>query len=103
MPKKASFLTRQMDQISPTDRAEVEEQARQIVDANRLARLREDLGLTQAQVAELLAVKQSAISQIESRGNPRLATLRRYVQALGGSLEVRVRVPRHRDVVLTSD
>ena len=98
---KSSFITRQLARLSENSQREVEELSQQIVDANRLSRLREEMGLTQVQMASLLSVKQASISQIENRGDPRLSTLRRYVRALGGQLEVRVKVPRHADVILT--
>ncbi len=101
MPK-SSFLARQMARLPTTRRADVDKLAQQIIDANRLARLREDMGLTQTQLAGRLSINQAAIAQIEKRGDVRLSTLRRYVRALGGQLEVRVKVPRHADVVLTS-
>ena len=101
MPKP-SFLARQMTRLPEARHAEVDEMAQQIIDTNRLARLREDMGLTQTQMAGRLSINQASISQIEKRGDLRLSTLRRYVRALGGQLEVRVKVPKHRDVILTT-
>ena len=51
--------------------------------------------LTQAQVAELMGVKQSALARVEgalaSRHHaPSLATLRKYAQAVGCRLELRM-------------
>ena len=100
--RKSSFIARQMARLPAARRAEVDELAQQIIDTSRLTRLREEMGLTQTQMAELLSVKQASISQIENRSDPRLSTLRRYVRALGGCLEVRVKVPKHADVVLTA-
>ncbi len=40
------------------------------------------------QLAEALDVAQSEISRIERRNDVLLSTLRRYVRALGGELEV---------------
>ena len=50
--------------------------------------LREAVGKTQEELAEALKKAQSEISRIESRSDYRLSTLRRYVAALGGELEV---------------
>jgi transcriptional regulator with XRE-family HTH domain len=50
-------------------------------------------GLTQAQVAEKIGTTQSAVARMESgRGkhSPSLATLSKYAEALGCSLEVRL-------------
>jgi hypothetical protein len=48
--------------------------------------IRELVGRTQAEVAEVLERNQGTIS-VEHRGD-HLSTLRRYVEALGGELEV---------------
>jgi transcriptional regulator with XRE-family HTH domain len=53
-----------------------------------LSRLRERYGLTQRDVAEKLGVRQATISGIERREDIQLSTLRRFVEALGGSLEI---------------
>ena len=65
MPK-SSFIARQVARLPEARRAEVDELAQQVVDTNRLARLREDMGLTQTQLAGLLSINQASISQIES-------------------------------------
>jgi hypothetical protein len=45
-------------------------------------------GRTQAELAELAEMTQSALSRIERRGDNPVNALRRYVEALGGELEV---------------
>lgn len=60
------------------------------VRAHRLAEIRETYGLNQTDVAERLGVSQSRVSRIE-RGDmdhTELATIRAYVGALGGELEL---------------
>ena len=62
--------------------------------AVRLADFRKSLDLTQNDIAGLLGVDQSNISRIE-RGkfrNTEVGTLQAYVEALGGALEIHVRV-----------
>ena len=64
------------------------------VRAYKLRELREMLALTQTDVAETLAVSQKRISEIE-RGQvdfTKVDTLRRYADALGGTLKVEVTV-----------
>lgn len=48
-------------------------------------------GLTQEQVATRMGVQQAAVSRFERRSDLTLRALRRFVSALGGELEVRVR------------
>jgi transcriptional regulator with XRE-family HTH domain len=63
-----------------------------------LRRVREQRGITQQQLAATLKVKQASISGIERREDIQLSTLRKFVEALGGSIEVFLRFPdgRHR-------
>jgi transcriptional regulator with XRE-family HTH domain len=53
-----------------------------------LSRLRERYGVTQRDLAEKLGIRQATISGIERREDIQLSTLRRFIEALGGSLEV---------------
>lgn len=53
-----------------------------------LRAIRELTGRTQEDVASAAEIEQSEVSRLERRQDCRLSTLRRYVQALGGELEV---------------
>jgi HTH-type transcriptional regulator/antitoxin HipB len=59
----------------------------QLVEARRVA------GITQAELAKRLGVSQAQVARIEKAGYDAytLNTLRRYVQALGRSLEIAIR------------
>lgn len=81
-------LRKQID-ADPARRAKVEKHK-----AAMLGELRRQLDLTQAVVADRLDVTQENISQIErGEADVRLSTLSRYVQALGGRLEIRAAFP----------
>lgn len=57
--------------------------------ADRVAERRKDLGLSQAELAELVATTQSAIARLESGGRPpRIDTLLRIADALDCELIV---------------
>jgi transcriptional regulator with XRE-family HTH domain len=89
-PKKFEELRKPID-ASPARRARVREHK-----AAMLADLRHELDLTQAAVADRLDVSQENVSQIErAEANVRLSTLNRYVEALGGKLEVSAKFPKH--------
>ena len=60
-----------------------------------LAELRQALALTQSALAEALGVKQGEISKIENRTDVFVSTLRRFIQAMGGDLEIRAVFPDH--------
>ncbi|MFD9892167.1 helix-turn-helix domain-containing protein [Amycolatopsis sp. NPDC059027] len=56
----------------------------------RLAQLREDVGMSQTELAKRMGVSQPRISQLE-QGDPgqmELDTIRRYIVALGGRMRV---------------
>ena len=57
-------------------------------DALALAKLRAQQDKTQQEMAEILGVTQANISRIEHEEDLYLSTLRSYVAALGGELEV---------------
>ena len=86
--KEFDELRKQID-ADPARRANVEEHKTAM-----LGELRRKLDLTQAIVADRLDVTQENISQIErGEADIRLSTLSRYVEALGGHLEVRAAFP----------
>jgi hypothetical protein len=68
--------------------ARVKERARARVEELTLQELRQGLNLTQVDAARAAEMTQSELSRLESRGDHRISTLRRYVEALGGRLEV---------------
>lgn len=77
----------------PVDRSAVEAHKIRLlaeVRAFQLRELRKAAGLTQAQLAERIGVSQRQVSKIEhgDLNNSRLGTLRSYIDALGGELEV---------------
>ena len=73
-----------------------EHKARMVADerAHKLAELRSIYGLRQEDVAKRLNVTQSRVSRIEHGDveQSQVATLRAYAKALGGDLEIAVRV-----------
>lgn len=56
--------------------------------------LREELNISQKVLARSLGITQPAVTQIEQRGNDiKLATLKRYIEAMGGKLSLTVELP----------
>lgn len=58
-----------------------------------LQELRKAHHLTQAALAEKLSIKQENVSTIEQRSDLLLSTLKGYVEAMGGQLELVVQFP----------
>lgn len=61
-----------------------------------LAELRNHVGKTQSEVGAPMGMAQSNVSMLEARTDVHLSTLRDYVEALGGRLEVVAVVGRER-------
>ena len=59
-----------------------------------LNQLREELNISQIELAAAMGVKQPTVAKIEQPDNdPRLSTLKRYVTALGGEVSIDVILP----------
>jgi DNA-binding XRE family transcriptional regulator len=77
----------------PVDRGRVEAHKERMlaeVRAYRLRELREEVGLTQAQLADRIGVGQRQVSKIE-RGDldsAKIGTIRNYLEAVGGGLVI---------------
>jgi len=90
MARNYKELQSKMDPASRADNtARVREELRRMA----LDELRHAQRLTQADMAEMLDVPQSSISRIEQRADMYLSTLRNYVQALGGVLQIQAVFP----------
>ena len=74
--------------FSPEKIAEIQKLADGDVLEMNLRALRESTGKTQEEIAITASMGQSELSRIERRDDHLLSTLRRYVAALGGELEV---------------
>lgn len=71
-----------------------------IAEEYALRDLRRAKHLTQSDVAEHLGGRQVYISRLEKRSDMKLSTLREYVKALGGELQVMVTFPEGETVKL---
>ncbi len=58
-----------------------------------LRELRMIAGKAQADIAAILRIKQPSVSKVENQTDMHLSTLRAYVKAIGGKLELVVRLP----------
>jgi DNA-binding XRE family transcriptional regulator len=60
-----------------------------------LRELRQIAGKAQEDIASALKIKQPSVSKIEKQADMYLSTLRSYVEAIGGKLELTVKLPSH--------
>lgn len=86
MAKKFSEL---YNKIPPERRVRIEEKVRVERRKIALSEMRKARSLTQNAIAVQLHIDQGAVSRLEKRTDMYLSTLRSYVEATGGRLEVR--------------
>ena len=82
-----------MKGFTPERRARVAAKAAMLREAMTLEELRKARALSQEDVAAGLAVGQPAVAKLEQRADMHVSSLRRYIEALGGSLEITARFP----------
>ena len=90
MAKKWSELTSKMD---PERSARVQARVRKVLKEMPLHKLRAARELTQKQMAATMQIDQGAVSRMERRTDLYVSTLRNFVEAMGGELEIVARFP----------
>ena len=80
----------------PDVKAKYDVQAEEFALLDELLKARSQAGLTQAEVAARMGTKTPAVARLEAGGgsrrrSPSVATLRKYAQAVGCRLEIRLR------------
>jgi DNA-directed RNA polymerase specialized sigma subunit len=73
---------------SPEQIAKIDREIEQELLEMDLRAVRELAGKTQVEVAAEVEMTQSEVSRFEKRSDVRLSTLRKYIEALGGELEI---------------
>jgi DNA-binding XRE family transcriptional regulator len=90
MPRNFKELRAKMP---PEARARAEAAAKKAIEEMALTELREARNLTQQRLAAILNVNQAAISKLERRTDMYISTLRDFVTAMGGTLDIRAQFP----------
>ena len=81
------------DKMTPERRARNAARVQDALGSMPMDELREARSLTQTQLAEILQVSQGAVSKVERRADMYISTLRSYISAMGGSLQIRAVFP----------
>ena len=81
--------------LPAAERTAIAEGARKKIAAIHLQQVREAAGLTQLQVAQRMGVTQASLSRMEHRPDVKISNIRKYIEAVGGRLEVSVVLPSH--------
>lgn len=81
-------------EFSDAELAEIQQMGNAMILETGLQLLREELAMSQKSVAAAMGVKQPRIAQIEQAGaDQRLVTIKRYVEAMGGTLSLLIEMP----------
>jgi predicted transcriptional regulator len=78
---------------TPEQQERVVAYERSIRAALALRDMRTRCGITQGELAKRMAVSQEFVSKLERGADPRLSSVTRYVQAMGGEVKVVVALP----------
>lgn len=88
--------------MSPESRAKSEALAVEMLAVMDLAELRRAQNFSQGEVAERLEKGQPAVAKVESRQDPHISTVREYIEALGGRLDLVAHMPNKETILLKS-
>ena len=79
--------------MSPESRARVAVRVKETLENMGLDQLRAARDLTQEHLAEILRIKQASVSKMERRTDMYIGTLSKFIEAMGGQLEIRAIFP----------
>ena len=79
--------------LSPEQEEEIRRRVEMAPVIMRLHQVREARNLTQTKLAKVLKVNQGAVSKLERRTDMYVSTLRAYLEAIGGELEIKAVFP----------
>jgi DNA-binding XRE family transcriptional regulator len=96
-------LKQVLDTLPTDERAEIDRRYKELVnEVESLKELRRLSARSQAKIAKKLKISQPAVSKIEKQADMYLSTLRGYIEAVGGELDVIVRLPGRKPVKVMS-
>jgi DNA-binding transcriptional regulator YiaG len=94
-------LKKSLARKSPERRTRIAAEAkRMIAEELTLRDLRKAHKMSQKKLAAMLGLSQVSVSNFEKRSNMRLSTLREYIEALGGELQLRATFPGRPSVTI---
>jgi predicted XRE-type DNA-binding protein len=91
----ALSLNQIVEELPPEQRERVEARYQALKqEVESLSQLRQIAGKAQLDIATALNIKQPSVSKIEKQTDIYLSTLRSYVEAIGGKLDLVVKLPK---------
>ncbi|MGD9021763.1 MAG: XRE family transcriptional regulator [Lysobacterales bacterium] len=79
--------------LPPERQRRIDARTRQLHAELPLQKIRKVRHLSQEEVAKVLQVKQGTVSKLERRTDVYISTLRKYIEAMGGTLTIRAEFP----------
>lgn len=76
------------EEMAPERQERIRKRTRELLAELPLQELRQARALSQEELAEVLGLNQATISKLERRTDMYLSSLRRFVEAMGGELEI---------------
>lgn len=90
MARKYSELRNKM---TPDAKEKARQLANEMLAEMPLQELRQARHLSQEKIADILHIKQASVSKLERRTDMYIQTLRGYIRAMGGELEITAQFP----------
>ena len=98
----ATNVDEKIRKLGPAQRKKVEARAAELIaEEMTLRELRHARKLTQVRIAKKLGITQDSVSRLEKRSDLLLSTLRKTVEAMGGTLSLVAEFPDRAPVVLS--
>jgi predicted XRE-type DNA-binding protein len=81
------------DKLSNESKIRIQKRVQAALKEMPLAELRQARKFTQQQIAQSLKIKQASVSKMESQTDMYISTIRKYIEAMGGELEIVAKFP----------
>lgn len=81
------------DSMPARSQERIKKKLKQLRQEMALVEVRKAMSLTQTDLAEALHIKQAALARLENRTDMYISSLRKYITALGGELDIVARFP----------
>lgn len=92
MSSRHSF-SKLRDSMPERSQERIKKKLKQLRQEMALSEVRKAMSLTQTDLAEVLHIKQAALARLENRTDMYISSLRKYITALGGELDIVARFP----------
>ena len=81
------------EKMAPERQERIRQRTQELLAELPLQELRQARALSQEELAEVLGLNQATISKLERRTDMYLSSLRRFIEAMGGELEITANFP----------